>query len=496
MRLINILIPIALTALVLFMGFYNLGGDRMNDDEGAYLYASWRVSLGEIPYRDFFIVQMPLSFYMAGGLFRLFGPEVWWARAASFLLVIGAGFLIYAAAIRFFGFGRNLSLAMAGLFVLTKHIYFLGRIFMPDVLMLFFCTAGLYYALKAEHGGPAREQKPALFLFGIFSGLASLAKFNGILLLAGYGLYSVYLLVRAMERPRDIFQKCLVTSAGFLLSFGIIYGLMLIFVPGTYQATLGYHVAKEQAASGFASLPFLRLGQFIGNHNYALIPVALLGVLFGSVFSDKKRSLLLFATIAFLSLAFIPGTFFLRYVVFALIPMTFFFGDGIRLIKARKKLRAYAFPALVALILLSLGPTFNLKKLRTFDNGTRSLASYVRDETAPGDYVFGDDPGINFYAQRPCPPRLVDVSEGTTLSGQVTPADIRRECDRFNVKLILVEKGPSAHHLKNLVDYSLFQAYLDERFEFIKTVRREFLDVEIYRRKNPSASRVCRALPP
>jgi recombinational DNA repair ATPase RecF len=46
-----------------------------------------------------------------------------------------------------------------------------------------------------------------------------------------------------------------------------------------------------------------------------------------------------------------------------------------------------------------------------------------------------------------------------------------------------VEKGQSAHHLKNLIDYSRFQAYLAERYEFVKTTRREFLDVDIYKRK-------------
>lgn len=485
MRLFNILIPAVLIALVLFMGFYNLGGDRMNDDEGAYLYASWRVSLGEIPYRDFFVVQMPLSFYVTAGLFRLFGPEVWWARAASLLLILGTGFLIYRASTEFFGFERRLSMAMAGIFLLTKHIYFLGRIFMPDAYMLFFCAAALYFALKAETLPPTKEQRSPLFLFGLFSGLAALSKFNGILLVIGYLLYLIYLFARKKERPQAVVVRAFIVLAGFLLSFGLIYCLMLIFVPGTYHATFGYHLVKESAAASFAVLPFLRLGQFIGNHNYGLIPVALVGIFFGPVLKERKRSLLLFIALAFLSLAFVPGKFFLRYIVFTLVPLTFFFGDGLRIIGSKKTLRLIAFPAVIALVLLSLGPTFNLEKLHAYDTGTRALASYIRNETRPGDYVFGDDPGINFYAARPCPPRLTDVSEGTTRSGQVTSSGIRNECDRTNVQLIFVEKGASAHHLKNLIDYPLFQYYLEERYEFIKTMPREFLDVDIYRRKTP-----------
>jgi len=483
MRLPNSLLPAGLIALVLFMGFYNLGGDRMNDDEGAYLYASWRISLGELPYRDFLVVQMPLSFYLTAGFFRLFGPDVWWARAVSFLFILGTGFLIYAASIRFFGFSRNLSLAMAGLFLLTKHVYFLGRIFMPDNAMLFFCTAALFSALRAEITDKVKKQNRALFLFGFFSGLAVLAKFNGILVFGGYLLYLIYLFLRTMERPRNILKKLLVSSAGLLLTFGLFYALLLIFVPGTYQATFGYHLAKEKAAAGIAALPFLRLGQFIGSHNYGLIPVALVGIFFGAVFKERKRSLLLFTALASLSLVLIPGKFFLRYIVFVLVPMTFFFGDGMRIIGSKRTLRLLAFPAIIALVLLSLGPTFNLEKLRSYDTGTRALASYVRDGTRPADYVFGDDPGVNFYAERPCPPRLVDVSEARTRSGQVTSSDIRDECDRANVKLIFVEKGASAHHLKNLRDYPLFEDYLNEHYELVKTMPRQFLDVDIYRRK-------------
>jgi hypothetical protein len=108
---------------------------------------------------------------------------------------------------------------------------------------------------------------------------------------------------------------------------------------------------------------------------------------------------------------------------------------------------------------------------------------FVRSRTAPGDYIFGETPFANFYAQRPCPPGLVDVSMARTRSGQVLPADIRRECERYKVKMILVERGKAAHNLKNLIAYAEFQAYLDATYELVKTMRREFLDVDIYLRK-------------
>jgi 4-amino-4-deoxy-L-arabinose transferase-like glycosyltransferase len=480
------LLSLLLISLVLFIGFYNLGGYLMDDDEGTYLYAAWRISLGEIPYRDFFISQTPLSFGLTAVLFRLFGPSVWWARAACYLLILGAGFLIYWVSKTSLNFNRHLSLAIAAVFLLTKNIHFLGRTFMPDCHMLFWCTAALFFALKSESLLSFEKQKLPLFLFGLFTGLATLSKFNGILLFVGYLVFLFYLLAKKMDEPPQVFKKALVSSSGFLLSFGLVFILLLIFVPGTYYCNLGYHLAKGKTeVTSFAVLPFVRLVQFVGNHNYGLIPVALIGLIFSPIFKERKRILLLFITLAFLFLIFIPGDFYLRYLAFALVPLSFFFGEGMRFINSRKRLRPYAIPVALILVLLSLAPTFNPRKLGAYDKGTRALASYVRDNTAAPDYVFGDEPGINFYARRPCPPRLVDVSRAMTESGQITSADIESQCERYRVKLILIERGKSAHHLKNLKDWPLFQAYLGRRYRFVETVQREFLQVDIYCRNSP-----------
>lgn len=484
MRLFKILLPVALISLVLFLGFYNLTGNLMKDDKGPYLYASWRISLGETPYRDFFVSQTPLSFYVTAALFKAFMPDILWARAACLLLILATGFLIYRAASRLFDFGRGLSLGMAAVFLLTKQVYSLGRSFMPDCYMIFFCATALYLGLKGEDPRNNKGEKTAVFLFGIFSGLAALSKASGILLPVGYLFYLIYLLIRKIEKPQDAARKAFLASAGFALSFGLIFVFMLVFVPGTYHSTIGFHMAKEKiAAPALLTLPFLRLGQFLGNHNYGLIPVALIGLFFGPVSEPRKRALLVSAALAFLGLAFLPGEFYPRYVVFALVPLTIFFGAGIKCLYARKKLQLFVFPIAAFLVLLCLGPTLNPKRLAERDTGTRTLAAFVRDQTAPGEYVFGDDPAINFYAGRPCPPRLVDVSGAMTKSGQITAADIRSECEARDVRLVFVEKGHSAHHLRNLKDYPLFESYLQEHYEFVKTIRREFLEVDIYKKR-------------
>jgi 4-amino-4-deoxy-L-arabinose transferase-like glycosyltransferase len=472
-----------LIALALVMGFWNLGGWLMNDDEGTYLYDAWRVSLGELPYRDFFLSQTPLGIGLGAAAFEAFGPSVWAARALSMGLILASAALVGFAARRYFGLTPVISLLAAAVFLFTKHVYFLGRTFMPDVPMVFFSTAAMFFGLKAEAAPDGRKANAPVFLFGLMAGLAAFAKLNATLLLAGYGLYLLFSAARRFDRLSSVIRKAVLAAAGFIVSFGLPFGLMLATVPGTYAGTIGFHLAKEKAAESLLSLVLTRLGTFIGNHNYGLIPIAVAGMILVPFLKDRRRALAASFLLATLAPVFLPGTFYLRYVVFVFAPLALFFGDGLAAFSAARKLR----PALIAfsavLMLLTLAPSFSPAKLRAFDPGTRDLASYVAANTSPADFVFGDDPGINFLARRPCPPRLVDVSGAMTRSGQITAAMIREECERVGVKLILVETEGPAHHLKSLLDYAAFEAYLRESFTLVKTARREFLGVEIWRRK-------------
>jgi 4-amino-4-deoxy-L-arabinose transferase-like glycosyltransferase len=472
-----------LLSLALFMGFWNIGGWLMNDDEGTYLYDAWRVSLGELPYRDFFLSQTPLGIGLGAAAFKAFGPSVRAARALSIVLILASAGLVGFAARRHFGLSSAISLLAAATFLFTKHVYFLGRTFMPDVPMIFFSTAALVFGFKAETPAGGRKANAPVFLFGVMAGLATLAKLNAVLLLAGYGLFLLQAAARRWDRLSSVLRKAALAAAGFLVSFGLPFGLMLATVPGTYAGTIGYHLAKEKTAEPLLALVLGRLGTFVGNHNYGLIPIAVAGMILVPFLKDRRRALTAALLLATLAPIFLPGTFYLRYAVFSFAPLALFFGDGLAAFSAAGKIRPVLLFLSAALVLLTLAPTFSLSKLRAFDQGTRSLASFVAENTASGDYVFGDDPGINFLAKRPCPPRLVDVSEAMTRSGQITAAVIREECEKAGVKLILVETEGPAHHLKNLRDYAAFEAYLNESFALVKTARREFLSVEVWRRK-------------
>ncbi len=146
----------------------------------------------------------------------------------------------------------------------------------------------------------------------------------------------------------------------------------------------------------------------------------------------------------------------------------------------RRRGRAAILAVAAVPILLGLGPTLDPAKLGARDTGTPDLVRVVAEATQPGQAVFGDDPFINFLAGRLCPPRLVDVSGAMVRSGWVTAAGIEAQCEAAGVALVFVERGASAHHLAALPDRAAFQAYLDRSFRLLRTVKREFLDVDVY----------------
>jgi len=469
------------------LAFLNLSGYLMNDDEGTYLYAAWRTGLGEVPYRDFSLVQAPLDIYLGAGVFRLFGASVLPARAISVLFMLGSAALIYLSARRHLKLKTGFALASAGIFFFNKHVFFLGRSFMPDVPMIFFGAASLYFALQAESADPAGRRGPkAAAISGLMAGLSALAKLNGGLVAAGYAAFLLIQAARRRQPWKTAAAKAAFFAGGFAISFGIPLVLFLAFVPGTFDSLIGFHAAKESAAGvTYAALLLRRLVQLAGNHNYALAAGALAALFAGRASEGREksaRSLLWTIAAASLILLFLPSRFFIRYAVFAAVPLALLFGAGLETLFRRKAAGRIALPVLAVLTLLCLGPTLSPKKILARDEGTRAAAAFIRENTGPEDYVFGDDPFLNFLARRPCPPRLVDVSEAMVTAGRITSADIIADCERLPVKLVFVESGAAAHHLAKLADLARLRGYLLDRYRPAAAVQREFLNVEFFLR--------------
>src|ERR1039457_6649650 len=78
-----------------FVYLYWIAGDilRTAGDEGVYIEGGRRVALGQLPYRDFFVLTGPLTFWVQGLLARLSGMNL---VAMRLVVVFDAAFLAWA----------------------------------------------------------------------------------------------------------------------------------------------------------------------------------------------------------------------------------------------------------------------------------------------------------------------------------------------------------------------------------------------------------------
>ena len=111
-------------------------------DEGNYAYAAWRVTVGEVPYRDFLTPQMPAFLYWGGLIVRVFGRSYVALRLATMLVMLLAGYLLYALNRELYG--PPVALLSLALFLMEANVFEVARVFRPEAPMLLFSNAGLY----------------------------------------------------------------------------------------------------------------------------------------------------------------------------------------------------------------------------------------------------------------------------------------------------------------------------------------------------------------
>ena len=151
---------LALLGFVLLAVFYfrRLEAWLIGDDEGSYLYAAWRIALGELPYRDFLTPQLPAFLIPGGLLMKWLGPNVWAARALATALTLLAGVNVWATARRLFG--PAVGLLAGAILLLQPDVYLFCRTFRADPFMLFFATLGVYLFVRAQW--PSQDSTHAL----------------------------------------------------------------------------------------------------------------------------------------------------------------------------------------------------------------------------------------------------------------------------------------------------------------------------------------------
>jgi hypothetical protein len=66
-------LPHAFALLAILAAIAHFRTQIDSNDEGIATMGAWRVLSGQVPYRDFFAIETPLSFYLVAPLYKLFG---------------------------------------------------------------------------------------------------------------------------------------------------------------------------------------------------------------------------------------------------------------------------------------------------------------------------------------------------------------------------------------------------------------------------------------
>ncbi len=217
-------------------------------DEGIYFDGGLRILHGQVPYRDFFALTGPGSYWLEAAAFRLFGVTLAAGRVVMVLdvaLLTAVVFWLVAQLTR-----RNVALATAFIFFafetgLSFRLYANHRWDSSALAML-----GVAFAFKAA--GPSSRRRLACLAGGFFVAAAAWCTPPVILLVVALGLW---LLVSREGRgmiPAFILGVCLCS-----LPAGAVLASEHALVPMLHSMTwnLKHYAGANQVYYGYGALP-------------------------------------------------------------------------------------------------------------------------------------------------------------------------------------------------------------------------------------------------
>jgi hypothetical protein len=469
---------------------------RINDDEGSYLYAAWRIALGELPYQDFLTPQLPAFLLPGGWLMRLTGPSDHAARAAMAVMALLAALTLWWTVRRLHG---PVVAALAGaLLLLQPDVFAACRTFRSEPVMLLFITLGTAAFLRGAFPRPSADTPPDrrwLALAGALFGLATLAKLFGPWPLAGLLLW---LLDDARRRGRPWAQvlrdlgatlvPCTLVVAGGLGGFALLSDAV-------YEATIDHHLRQ-----GGGLGPWQVLSGGLAMFGVALrdagrsVPMVVAVAVALTAWRQSDRRVLAWGWQLPLAIGLLlmSRERYPRHLLFLTPAVATLFALGLHQLYSAGRGRLATGPGTreeeagllpravaIALAVGVLGTWFLFDRDYTWareEDGTERAGDLAALLTQPEQIVLSDYSELNFYAQRPTTYSAASLSSGALRSGQITWARLAAELAARDAQpaLVLLEADSPESHLAQLYgeDRAAFEAWLDAGYTHRGTLQR------------------------
>jgi 4-amino-4-deoxy-L-arabinose transferase-like glycosyltransferase len=531
--------------LVLVVAAYaytrNFHSFLVTEDEGQYLYSAWRISLGELPYRNFLTAQMPLFLFWGGLLQRVFGHQWIIARSFSLLAVLASALVLMGMARRPYGL---ITAVLAGIiFLANDSVFEVGRVFRSDPYMLWWTVAALALMVKAgdqrpETGSRKAEARRRFWIAtaGLCYALGTLYKLFGAMALGGACLY---LLVAAW--PRHAWRQAALDLLALLAPYaattalGAAFGLALS--PAFPYDVIGHHLRQG------ADRPFLEvLGRGMGfywrfvSHQPLLLALCLPG-LWRMARQRRPADLALLCQLpTLLVFLFISRDLAQRYLIYLMPVWAIAVGNLISEVGGRRAETGEQKPedggrrsevgdqkleigsqkpedgdrtprrrhlcgvvqswrtegrrqkmliGLAALaIALALWPYLerDLYWIGKHQDHDLPVVARIEATTQPDDVVVADHQWINFLAGRRTTYSAAALSVGATESGQITGARLWQEIAAASAPMIVVDMAEA--NLARLRDYDTFYRQIQDHFALNDVVTDANRILEIYQRRD------------
>jgi 4-amino-4-deoxy-L-arabinose transferase-like glycosyltransferase len=488
------LLAAAILVLALVGYLYHLDSWHMYDDEGGYLYAAWRISDGEVPYRDFLTPQAPVFLYIGAAVVRLVGPSAIGLRLATVGTTLLTAWLFYLVAKD--AFGSPVALASLAVFLVHRNVYFMARFFRAEAYMLFFDLLGLYLGAQFHRRGKSWLAWGA----GMAFALATLCKLFGLLPFVGYMLF--LFLNRVHSRRRWQFWTAIRSLVGPAIGFAVAsVGILLPFHLANLNLSeflLGHHVRQ---GVGLSWLQVLVNGLNYYRDYVLLWPVYVALAMVGAAVAWRRRADFPLGTLFLTQLptgaAFLLISRFLRprLLIFLAPAGSVLMALGTAWVTHRLSLRlpssvrrpAWAVTGLL-LAAWALYPhvrqDYEISQWQ--DGDTIQVARGLSGRIAPDEVMLCDYPGLNFYAQRKSTYLGTGLSGGAVWGSQIRGFMLARELESQPYqgrRWVVIDVSPATGHtMVGLHDYGWFLEFLDGAgFEVVDEVVREQQLLRVYR---------------
>ena len=488
-----IFVIIVLGLIILYL--FNISGWLIHDDEGTDLYEAWQLQIGNQPGVDFIAEQQPL-FLLLGktgmNLADSSGEAVGIVRTFSAVQILAASIFLGLVIRRKWGY--QTAAMTIGVMLTSGILYEQARLYRPDPMMFAWEIFGLGFVLLALQTG----KRPYWSVAGVAYGVAILMKLFGIFPVIGLAIFFVYLFYKEPKQWKSHLQNGIAFALPFLFISGGISFLLYSELGFYYQEVFNQHLSLGQEKTIFdqvtISLATYLAFILVNAVTFFNLPLAIMNrISKETIISHPEKALIHSQLLVPLIFIFITRPIFTRYFIFLLptlalllaLQMQGFFN---KIDQNHPKLTVITNSLIILLVGFSFFSTFPTIKnrLTRSERDTLALAELIQNHTRSSDVVVSDYAGLNYHANRPSIYEASIIAGGRIGGGIITGELLIEKIEAKEARLILfhIEGGsPSPHHFTDLIDLSIFETYLEEKYQMIEVFDRAGQLIEIYERR-------------